>query len=135
MKILQIHNFYRTSGDCGVVEAEKEPLAAHGHTVFRFVAYSRERVHDFRFICPNGLFFTKGQICEAYLQPCTAARFIGITCKGLPRVDPVQRIERQSNDCSRLQHANPPLGLILHISLPDARRVRIAATFIIEAFQ
>jgi glycosyltransferase involved in cell wall biosynthesis len=133
MKILQIHNFYRTpGGECGVVEAEKELLKAHGHPVFRFVAHSLEietmtlaakgmaflqvpynlqsarrlgmfirthqpdvahvhnvfpllspsvyavcksysvpvvqTVHNFRFMCPNGLFFTKGEICEACLQ-------------------------------------------------------------------
>jgi hypothetical protein len=41
MKILQVHNYYRTrGGECGVVDAEKRLLENHGHTVTQFVADS-----------------------------------------------------------------------------------------------
>jgi glycosyltransferase involved in cell wall biosynthesis len=130
MKILQVHNFYRTrGGECGVVDAEKRLLESHGHTVTQFVADSNtldkmtfskkasiflqipsnseialrlkscisehrpdlahvhnvfpmlspsvyvalrrdsipvvQTVHNYRFLCPNGLFYVNGKICEA----------------------------------------------------------------------
>ncbi|OQW33591.1 MAG: hypothetical protein A4E19_04190 [Nitrospira sp. SG-bin1] len=130
MKILQVHNFYRTrGGECGVVEAEKRLLESHGHAVVQFVADSNtldemtlfkktsaflqipynfqiakrlehhvsdhkpdlahvhnvfpmlspsvyvvlkrysipvvQTIHNYRFLCPNGLFYVNGKICEA----------------------------------------------------------------------
>lgn len=130
MKVLQIHNFYRTrGGECCVVEAERKLLEAHGHEVLQFTADSRnidkmplgakvlsylqipwnykeagrldaylkkqkpdiahvhnvfpilspsiyaalkrnnilivQTVHNYRVLCPNGLFFTGGRVCEA----------------------------------------------------------------------
>lgn len=130
MKILQVHNFYRTrGGECRVVEAEKRLLESHGHTVVQFVADSTsldhmtlsqkastflqipynfqiarglhnyvsehkpdlahvhnvfpmlspavylalkrnhipvvQTIHNFRFLCPNGLFYVNGSVCEA----------------------------------------------------------------------
>lgn len=130
MKILQIHNFYRTrGGECGVVEAEKRLLESQGHTVVQFVADSHnldemtfsqkasaflqipynfraagrleryvgeqepdiahvhnvfpllspavyvalkrnsvpvvQTMHNYRLLCPNGLFYVNGRICEA----------------------------------------------------------------------
>ena len=130
MKILQVHNFYRTrGGECGVVDAEKRLLEANGYTVVQFVcdsgaldtmklskkaatflqipynfrtartlekfvsehkpdlahvhnvfpmlspsvygALSRkaipvvQTIHNYRFLCPNGLFYVNGKICEA----------------------------------------------------------------------
>jgi hypothetical protein len=64
----------------------------------------------------------------------TAARFIGILIKDRLQVDAVQDREQQDDDCDRLQHANPPSGLIPHVSLPDVGKVRIAATSIIKIF-
>ncbi len=130
MKILQIHNFYRTrGGECGVVDAEKRLLESHGHAVVQFVADSNnldamtffkkasaflqipynlqiarqlkryisehkpdiahvhnvfpmlspsvyvvlrrnsipvvQTIHNYRFLCPNGLFYVNGRVCEA----------------------------------------------------------------------
>ncbi len=130
MKILQVHNYYRTrGGECGVVEAEKRLLESHGHTVVQFVADSNtldemtfpkkastflqipyntwiakrleshvfehkpdlahvhnvfpmlspsvyvalrrnsvpviQTIHNYRFLCPNGLFYVNGRVCEA----------------------------------------------------------------------
>lgn len=130
MKILQIHNFYRTrGGECRVVEAEKHLLESHGHTVLQFLADSSsldhmalskkastflqiphnfqiarrlenyvsehkpdiahvhnvfpmlspavyvtlkrnlvpvaQTIHNYRFLCPNGLFYVNGRVCEA----------------------------------------------------------------------
>ena len=129
MKILQIHNYYKTpGGECSVVRAEKKLLELHGHEVRLFSRDSREidgysttgkisallripynlnikqelsallselrpdvahvhnvfpllspsiydalsagniptvqTVHNFRFLCPNGLMFIHGKICE-----------------------------------------------------------------------
>lgn len=129
MKILQIHNFYRTpGGECSVVKAENRLLKQYGHTIQQFsvdsggiVAQSLGRkalgflqipynieaarqltkllhdfqpdiahvhnvfpllspsmyvvlkrkctnviqtIHNYRFLCPNGLFFTGGRICQ-----------------------------------------------------------------------
>jgi len=130
MKILQVHNFYRTrGGECSVVEAEKRLLETYGHTVVQFLADSStlgemtlskkasafvqipynfqiarrlenyvsehkpdiahvhnvfpmlspavyvalkrnfvpvvQTIHNFRFLCPNGLFYVNGRVCEA----------------------------------------------------------------------
>jgi glycosyltransferase involved in cell wall biosynthesis len=129
MKILQIHNFYKTpGGECSVVHAERQLLESHGHEVALFSRNSAEidelsmmrkvpvllqipynyqikrelsrllkkdrpdvahvhnvfpllspsiydalknsnipvvqTVHNFRFLCPNGQFFIRGNICE-----------------------------------------------------------------------
>lgn len=133
MKILQIHNFYRTrGGECGVVEAEQRLLENHGHTVVQFMADSLalddmtfsqkastflqipysfraarnlerslcedrpdiahvhnvfpmlspavyvilkrnsvpvvQTIHNYRFLCPNGLMYVHGRVCEACQQ-------------------------------------------------------------------
>lgn len=130
MKILQVHNYYRTrAGECGVMEAEKRLLECDGHTVDQVVADSNslggktffekastflqipynlhisrrlesyvsehkpdlahvhnvfpmlspsvyvalkrksipvvQTIHNYRFLCPNGLFYVNGRICEA----------------------------------------------------------------------
>ena len=130
MKILQIHNFYRTrGGECSVVDAEKHLLVSHGHTVVQFVGDSAslnemtflkktsaflqiphnrqtarqlesyvskhkpdlahvhnvfpmlspsvysclrdnsvpvvQTIHNYRFLCPNGLFYVNGRVCQA----------------------------------------------------------------------
>lgn len=129
MKILQVHNFYRTpGGECGVVKAEKKLLESHSHAVAQFSADSNtldemtffekaaaylqipynvriarrlesfvsefepdiahvhnvfpmlspavyaalkrhsipvvQTIHNYRFLCPNGLFYVKGKVCE-----------------------------------------------------------------------
>ena len=133
MKILQVHNFYRTrGGECGVVDAEKHLLESYGHTVIQFSADSKildampftqkasaflqipynfralarlqrfvaqnepdiahvhnvfpllspavyvalkrvsipviQTIHNYRLLCPNGLFYVDGKICEACQQ-------------------------------------------------------------------
>lgn len=133
MKILQVHNFYRTrGGECGVVEAEKHLLESHGHTVIQFWADSHtldgmplakkaaayiqipynfqiarrikrfvseheldiahvhnvfpmlspavyvalkrhsipvvQTMHNYRLLCPNGLLYVHGKVCEACQQ-------------------------------------------------------------------
>lgn len=130
MKILQVHNLYRTrGGECGVVDAEKLLLESRGHTVVQFLADSTsldhmtlpkkasaflqipynlhiarhlasyvsehepdlahvhnvfpmlspsvyvalrrnsvpvvQTIHNYRFLCPNGLFYVNGRVCEA----------------------------------------------------------------------
>lgn len=130
MKILQVHNFYRTrGGECGVVDAEKRLLERSGHTVVQFVTDSNtldkmtfsekastflqipynarmarrleshvfehqpdlahvhnvfpmlspsvyvalkrnsipvvQTIHNYRFLCPNGLLYVNGRVCEA----------------------------------------------------------------------
>jgi len=43
MKILQVHNFYRTrGGECSVVNAERELLESHGHEVIPYYRDSRD---------------------------------------------------------------------------------------------
>jgi glycosyltransferase involved in cell wall biosynthesis len=130
VRILQVHNFYRTrGGECGVVCAERKLLVDNGHEVIPFYADSKDidslstvrkaemflqiphnvavarrfrvilesarpdlvhihnvfpllspsiyrvakhlrypviqTLHNYRFLCPNGLFYVKGKICEA----------------------------------------------------------------------
>lgn len=130
VKILQVHNFYRTrGGECGVVDAEKRLLERSGHTVVQFVTDSNtldkmtfsekastflqipynarmarrleshvfehqpdlahvhnvfpmlspsvyaslkrnsipvvQTIHNYRFLCPNGLLYVNGRVCEA----------------------------------------------------------------------
>jgi len=56
MRILQIHNFYKTpGGECSVVRAEKKLLETYGHDVFQFTADSRE-IDDYSLI-RKGLFY------------------------------------------------------------------------------
>jgi hypothetical protein len=64
----------------------------------------------------------------------TLARFIRITIKDRLQGNAVQGREQQGDDCDRFRHANPPLGLILYVSLPDVERIPIAATSTIELF-
>ena len=61
--------------------AREQPDVAHVHNVFPFIGpgiYRRlnelgvpvvQTVHNFRFLCPNGLYFTAGRICEACRPP------------------------------------------------------------------
>lgn len=130
MRILQVHNFYRTrGGECGVVCAERKLLLENGHELIPFYVDSKDidslstvrkagsflqiphnggvarrfrvilesarpdlvhihnvfpllspsiyhvakylmypviqTLHNYRFLCPNGLFYVNGKICEA----------------------------------------------------------------------
>jgi glycosyltransferase involved in cell wall biosynthesis len=130
VRILQVHNFYRTrGGECGVVYAERKLLEENGHEVIPFYADSKDigtlstfsnaanflqiphnfevarrfqailesaqpdivhihnvfpllspsiyrvakrlkysviqTMHNYRFLCPNGLFYVNGRACEA----------------------------------------------------------------------
>lgn len=133
MRILQIHNFYKSfGGECNVVSAERDLLDSNGHTVTQYTVTSKniehyplwkkaltylqiphnfssarrldrflktqqpdvahvhnvfpllspsiyrvlnqhripvvQTVHNYRFLCPNGLLFTHGQICDDCLH-------------------------------------------------------------------
>ncbi len=66
----------RTYQDIKSFAARNRPDVAHIHNVFPLISPSVYRalqdaqiptiqtVHNFRFLCPNGLFYTHGQICE-----------------------------------------------------------------------
>lgn len=68
---------------------ENRPDVAHVHNVFPLVTPSIyhalkqynipvvQTIHNFRMLCPNGLFFTQGQICES----CTTNGFIAAVKK------------------------------------------------------
>lgn len=67
---------WRTYREIQALAASEHPDAAHIHNVFPLVSPSVYRalkdkgvpivqtVHNFRFLCPNALFYTRGQICE-----------------------------------------------------------------------
>ncbi|HTU35356.1 MAG TPA: glycosyltransferase family 4 protein [Candidatus Acidoferrum sp.] len=66
----------RTRTDIGAIIRQERPDVAYVHNAFPLISSSIYRtlydhgvpcvqfVHDFRFLCPNGLFHTKGAICE-----------------------------------------------------------------------
>ncbi|MGD8752532.1 MAG: glycosyltransferase family 4 protein, partial [Anaerolineales bacterium] len=66
----------KTHNEINKLVRTQKPDLAHVHNVFPLISPSIYRVlkdnnipiiqsvHNFRFLCPNGLFYTKGQICE-----------------------------------------------------------------------
>jgi glycosyltransferase involved in cell wall biosynthesis len=68
---------FRTVREIRQLVRRERPDVAHVHNVFPLISPSVYRIlkdekipivqtlHNFRFLCPNGLFFTRGQICEA----------------------------------------------------------------------
>jgi glycosyltransferase involved in cell wall biosynthesis len=68
---------FRTVREIRQLVRRERPDIAHVHNVFPLISPSVYRIlkiekipiiqtiHNFRFLCPNGLFFTRGQICEA----------------------------------------------------------------------
>jgi glycosyltransferase involved in cell wall biosynthesis len=67
------NNTYR---DLKTIIREQHPQVAHVHNVFPLVSPSAYRaladegvpivqtIHNYRFLCPNGLFYTQGEVCE-----------------------------------------------------------------------
>lgn len=74
--LLQTIYSFKTVRDIEKIIQATHPDIAHIHNVFPLISPSVYRVlyknhipivqtvHNFRFMCPNGLFFTHGQICE-----------------------------------------------------------------------
>jgi len=66
----------RTYGEIRTLIARERPDVAHVHNVFPLISPSVylalkdsgvpvvQTVHNFRFLCPNALFYTRGRICE-----------------------------------------------------------------------
>jgi len=71
---------WRAQGDFAALLAEVQPDVVHVHNLFPLISPSilsvaRKRhlpvvmtVHNFRLLCPNGLFFTQGRLCERCLN-------------------------------------------------------------------
>lgn len=74
--LIRIPGNARSARELAVVVEREKPDVAHVHNVFPLLSpsvYSTLRqqgipvvqtLHNFRFLCPNGLFFTRGNICE-----------------------------------------------------------------------
>jgi glycosyltransferase involved in cell wall biosynthesis len=70
----------RTYRDIRELAARERPHVAHVHNVFPLISPSVYRalkdarvptvqtVHNYRFLCPNGLFYTHGQVCERCIR-------------------------------------------------------------------
>lgn len=73
----------QTTNEIKKVIKEFKPDIAHIHNVFPLISPSVYRVlhkekipivqtiHNFRFMCPNGLFYTNGHLCEKCKKGCT----------------------------------------------------------------